>query len=229
MKRLIIDTSTGVATALLSRGSDLQAVASTRGSVLSLLHENIDQVLNTTETRIEHVEEVCVVVGPGSWTGLHVGVTTAKTISQYLDVPLVELSILDAFAYSLPATESPIVALLDAKRDCVYSACYLWDNGDMRTLILPEKRHIQEAMNLAADESKTLLLAGARPTQQLAGKYSTRADAVETNVMYPSPQAFIALSEQRSHAGITGTARLEVVPDYMQDDFTITPSSQVIR
>ena len=229
MKRLIIDTSSGVATAVLSRGSDLLAAASTRGSVLSLLHENVDQVLNTAETRIEQVEEICVVIGPGSWTGLHVGVTTAKTISQFLDVPLVQLSTLDALAYSLPATAEPIVALLDAKRDCVYSASYLWDKGTVRTVMPTEKRHIEEAMRLATDQGGTLLLAGARSTQLLAAKYSTRAHAVETNVVYPSPQAFISLSEDRSHTGVSGTARFEVVPDYMQDDFTITPSSKVIR
>jgi tRNA threonylcarbamoyladenosine biosynthesis protein TsaB len=228
MIRLIIDTSGGIATTILTRDADLIGVASTRGSVLALLHANIKQVLDASDMPIDQIEEVCVVTGPGSWTGLHVGVTTAKTIVQYLGIPLVELSMLDALAYTLPATSEPILTVLDARRECVYSACYSWKEEVLHALIPPAKRHIGETMRLAAEQGEKLILAGDH-VKKTARQYLPHSITIDSGVSYPSAQAFIALSSYRSEARVTGAAIFDIVPDYMGEDFTITPSSKVIR
>ena len=119
--------------------------------------------------------------------------------------------------------------MLDAKRECVYSACYSWDEEVLHTLIQPAKRHIEETMRLVAEQSDKLLLVGAVHVQRFAKKYLSNAIAIETDVSYPSPQAFIVLSGYRSEVGVSGTDIFDVVPDYMGEDFTITPSSKVIR
>ena len=158
MTRLTIDTSMGIATAILSRNTNLIGSISTQGSVLALLHANIKLVLDAADMSVDEIEEVCVVTGPGSWTGLHVGVTTAKTIAQYLDIPLVELSMLDALAYTLPTTCEPILAVLDARREFVYSACYSWKEQVLHTHLPPAKRNIEETMRLAAEQGEKLVI-----------------------------------------------------------------------
>lgn len=228
MIRLIIDTSAGIATSILARDMDLIGATSSRGSVLALLHGNIRQGLESAEISMDQIEEVSVVTGPGSWTGLHVGVTTAKTIAQYRSIPLVELSMLDALAHTLPATTDPILAVLDARRGSVYSACYSWEEEFLHTLLPPGKRRIEEAARLAAEQGRKIALVGDH-AKEAAKPYLQDCAPVETGVSYPSPQAFIALASHRSETRVSGADIFDVVPDYMGEDFTITPSSKVIR
>jgi tRNA threonylcarbamoyladenosine biosynthesis protein TsaB len=228
MIRLIIDTSAGIATSILSRDTDLIGATSSRGSVLELLHGNVQQGLDAARLSVDQIDEVCVVTGPGSWTGLHVGVTTAKTIAQYLKIPLVEISILDAMAYTLPATTDLILAVFDARRDYVYSACYRWREETLLTLLPPAKRGIDESARLATEHDVKIALVGDHARKSVK-RHLKNCAVSETGISYPSPQAFITLANYKSGTGVSGADIFDVVPDYMGEDFTITPSSKVIR
>jgi tRNA threonylcarbamoyladenosine biosynthesis protein TsaB len=73
------------------------------------------------------VERLCVGVGPGGFTGLRLGIATARALAQALDLPLVPVSSLDALA----APHAGVVAaLIDARRGEVYAAVY---EGGKRT------------------------------------------------------------------------------------------------
>jgi tRNA threonylcarbamoyladenosine biosynthesis protein TsaB len=227
--RLIIDTGAGFATAVLARDNELLGVVCTRGNVLSLLHANIRQVLENTETELTDIDEVQVAVGPGSWTGLHVSVTSAKTLAQFLNVPIVKLSLLDAFGYSHTATDIRALAVLDARRGAVYSAGYLAAPGGPKVIAEPAKRLLKEAVDSVWDGVSELVLMGAPAVQEVVADLLPAGLARLTNVTYPSPSAFVALAHARSKSRVSGDALFEVVPDYMQDDFTIMPSSQRLR
>jgi tRNA threonylcarbamoyladenosine biosynthesis protein TsaB len=67
------------------------------------------------------VERLCVGVGPGGFTGLRLGIATARALSQALDLPVVPVSSLDALA--APHTGS-VAALIDARRGEVFAAVY---------------------------------------------------------------------------------------------------------
>ena len=67
---------------------------------------------------------VAVGTGPGLYTGLRVGVTTARTIAQSLAIPIVGISSLDLVAYPWRTTHRRVVAVLDARRREVFSAQY---------------------------------------------------------------------------------------------------------
>ncbi len=71
-------------------------------------------------------ELACVAVGlgPGLFTGLRVGVTTARTLAQVLDVPVVGIPSPDLVAYPWRATDRRLVALIDARRKEVFAARY---------------------------------------------------------------------------------------------------------
>jgi tRNA threonylcarbamoyladenosine biosynthesis protein TsaB len=71
-----------------------------------------------------HVSAVAVGIGPGMFTGLRVGVTTAKMLAQTLRVPVIPVPSLDLLAYPLRYTRRLLVATIDARRHEVYWAMY---------------------------------------------------------------------------------------------------------
>ena len=73
---------------------------------------------------VRNVSAVAVSVGPGMFTGLRVGVTTAKVFAQVLRVPMIPVPSLDLAAYPLYHANGIVVAALDARRGEVYYAIY---------------------------------------------------------------------------------------------------------
>jgi tRNA threonylcarbamoyladenosine biosynthesis protein TsaB len=84
----------------------------------------LDQLLRWTGLELSQVGGVAVGVGPGLFTGLRVGVQTAKSLAQVLGVPLVGLGSLDVLAYGVRATRRTIVAVVDGRRGEVFFAVY---------------------------------------------------------------------------------------------------------
>jgi len=75
-------------------------------------------------TTLEHVSVIAVGIGPGMFTGLRVGVTTAKTLAQALRIPMIPVPSLDLLAYPLRHSHALIVPAIDARRNEVYYALY---------------------------------------------------------------------------------------------------------
>ncbi len=88
----------------------------------------IDELLRDAGRRVQDVGLIGVTIGPGSFTGLRVGVTTAKTLAYALQSPTVGLDTLDVLAAQAPAG-SPggrLHAILDAQRQELFAATFAW-------------------------------------------------------------------------------------------------------
>ena len=88
------------------------------------LHMYIDAVLNEAGITSKDLDAVAVSKGPGSYTGLRIGVSAAKGLCFALDKPLVSVSTLEALAHQVTCNDGVIVAMLDARRMEVYSAIF---------------------------------------------------------------------------------------------------------
>jgi tRNA threonylcarbamoyladenosine biosynthesis protein TsaB len=88
------------------------------------LHVFIDEVLKTTEVNKTDLDAIAISKGPGSYTGLRIGVSTAKGLSYALDKPLISVSTLEALAHQVDGENGVIVPMLDARRMEVYSAIF---------------------------------------------------------------------------------------------------------
>jgi len=84
----------------------------------------IDQLTTWTGVPLRSVTAVAVSIGPGMFTGLRVGVVTAKTIAHALDVPVVAVPTLDLVAWPLRHAHKLVVPVIDARRHEVYAARY---------------------------------------------------------------------------------------------------------
>jgi tRNA threonylcarbamoyladenosine biosynthesis protein TsaB len=132
----------------LLRGSELvaerRAPAHRPGS--ETLLPAIDALLRRAGCAPGALEAFAVCAGPGSFTGLRVGIATVKGLAFGSDVPVAAVGTLAALALRAPRTRDPIVALLDARRDEVYAAGFARDGDALRPGELPEGLYGAEAL-----------------------------------------------------------------------------------
>jgi len=84
----------------------------------------VDHLLGGVGCTLDQLDALAVVRGPGSFTGLRVGMATAKGLALALEVPLVGVSSLAALAANAPFARMPVCALLDARKNEVYAGLF---------------------------------------------------------------------------------------------------------
>ncbi|MBI9040416.1 tRNA (adenosine(37)-N6)-threonylcarbamoyltransferase complex dimerization subunit type 1 TsaB [Lutibacter sp.] len=88
------------------------------------LHEFISDVLKECNITFSDLKAIAVSKGPGSYTGLRIGVSAAKGLCFALDIPLISVNTLQSLAESISITEGYKIPMLDARRMEVYSAVF---------------------------------------------------------------------------------------------------------
>ncbi len=96
------------------------------------LHVFIDEALAEANINKADLNAIAVSKGPGSYTGLRIGVSAAKGLSFALDLPLISIPTLDALANQVSCDEGVIITMLDARRMEVYSAIYNTNHEQIR-------------------------------------------------------------------------------------------------
>ena len=91
----------------------------------------VDRLLQDCQWTPRDLEGLAVSIGPGSFTGLRVGIATVKGLALALALPVAAVPTLDALAATLPFAGAPVCPLLDARKGEVYCALYRWRGGTM--------------------------------------------------------------------------------------------------
>jgi tRNA threonylcarbamoyladenosine biosynthesis protein TsaB len=84
----------------------------------------VKHLLKEAAWRPADVQLICVTTGPGSFTGLRIGVVTAKTLSYAIGAPLVGLNTLAVLAAGVPPSPARLWTILDAQRKELFAACF---------------------------------------------------------------------------------------------------------
>lgn len=100
-----------------------------------ILMEKVEELLKDCEVDITDVDGFVVSKGPGSFTGLRIGMATVKGLSMGSNKPYVSISSLDALAYSLFNFDGLICPIMDALRDSVFTCIYKNVNGQLTKVI----------------------------------------------------------------------------------------------
>lgn len=146
MVALGIDTSTPAGSIGLAEGDNLQGEIhlAAGGHHQERLLRGVDALLDLLGIPIESVGVIAVALGPGSFTGLRVGVATAKGLALARGIPVYGLSTLAAMALHFRRRGLPIAPAIDAGRREVYAALFRVEDGILRT-VREEKAEPPEA------------------------------------------------------------------------------------
>ena len=140
MRILAVDTATPCCSVALSEDGEVRAAAVDAGGVTHSRHLMglIDGVMASAAWRVDQLDGFGVTRGPGSFTGIRIGMSAVMGLAQAVARPVVGVSVLEALAWPLSQSGYPVCALIDARRGEVYCGVYGWENNDLATL-LPEQ------------------------------------------------------------------------------------------
>ncbi|MBP3361896.1 MAG: tRNA (adenosine(37)-N6)-threonylcarbamoyltransferase complex dimerization subunit type 1 TsaB [Clostridia bacterium] len=148
MKILGIDTSSAVASAALIDDEKLIAeyTLNLKKTHSEMLLPMISAMLDACSCSAEDIDAFAVSVGPGSFTGLRIGIATAKGLAHATGKKVVPVGTLPALAFNLPMCEHLIVPIMDARRSQVYTGTYIWDEEGFREIEEPRAVSIDECI-----------------------------------------------------------------------------------
>ena len=113
----------------------------------------VARVLERAEIGWEEVDRIAVGVGPGTFTGLRIGIATARALARARDIPLVPVSTLQSLALARPAPDAApagldaVLAVLDARRGEVFAASWRMDEaGEFENALLRPRALAPEAL-----------------------------------------------------------------------------------
>lgn len=124
---LCLETATTNCSVALARDGKqiaLRELNSKQYSHAEKLHVFIDEILKEQQLEPTALDALAISKGPGSYTGLRIGVSAAKGLCFSLDIPLIAIPTLDLISHRIKVTEGFIVPLMDARRMEVYSAVF---------------------------------------------------------------------------------------------------------
>jgi tRNA threonylcarbamoyladenosine biosynthesis protein TsaB len=152
MKILGLDTSTMMTTCAVIDDNNLLGEYSLNQDMThsERLIPMIKEILDNLNMKVKDIDLYGVAIGPGSFTGLRIGVATMKSFAHLFDKPIVGISTLEALAYNLAYNEI-VVPMIDARRNRVYTGIYTWEDGIIKELMNPDVLPIDELMKKLMD------------------------------------------------------------------------------
>ncbi|WP_138432238.1 tRNA (adenosine(37)-N6)-threonylcarbamoyltransferase complex dimerization subunit type 1 TsaB [Winogradskyella algicola] len=124
---LNIETATTNCSVSLSKDGETLVLREDNSSGYShaeTLHVFIKNIFEEAKIKTSNIDAVAVSKGPGSYTGLRIGVSTAKGLCYALNKPLISISTLESLSHQVIIEDGLIIPMLDARRMEVYSAIY---------------------------------------------------------------------------------------------------------
>lgn len=210
MRVLAIETSTLAGGVALLDGDRVRGeyLLDVRATHSERLMPAIDRLLRDAGWAAADVQGLAVAVGPGSFTGLRIGLSAVKGLALALGIPIAAVPTLDAMAATLPFAELPVCPVLDARKGEVYCSLYRWDGREMRRewdylALAPEalEARLAEPVIVLGDGAAAIATPHARPAPP-----HRRA---------PSPAAVGVMGLSRLRAGSVVPAA-DLVPIYLR-------------
>ena len=168
MKIISLDTSGLVCTVAVTEDDRLLSEFSIQHKIThsELLLPMMEQIKERLSLDLSTVDAIAVSAGPGSFTGLRIGVATAKGLCLALNKPLIAVPTLDALAYNLYGNENIICPMMDARRSQVYTGIYTFvpekENEDQHEVFYKMKTLMPQAAMSVADIADRLNQIGKR-------------------------------------------------------------------
>ncbi|MDI6800483.1 MAG: tRNA (adenosine(37)-N6)-threonylcarbamoyltransferase complex dimerization subunit type 1 TsaB [Thermodesulfovibrionales bacterium] len=217
MRLLAIETSTTLGGVAIMDDDALLAESRINVKVThsERIMSEIDHTLKMAGLTMDDIDVFAVAIGPGSFTGLRVGLSTAKGLVYATGKKLVSVPTLEALAWSLPYSRYQVCPVLDARKKEVYAAIFKWsDNGFVR------------ATDECPIKIDTLLSLINEPTVFLGEGALIYKDSIEkrllNNAIFAQPHIMVPSSSNVAYLGMIKAKKREyenpikLVPRYLR-------------
>lgn len=217
MKILAIDTSNHPMSVALVEDHQLKATMTlnmVRNHSIYVM-PTINHLFSLVNWQPEDLDRVVVAKGPGSYTGVRIAVTTAKTLAMTLNIELVGISSLKVIAANVAnVTNGLIVPFMDARRGNVFSGIYQYQG--QKLVLTHEEQHIafNELLDFLAKQQSPVYLVG-----NLTSKITKNAKPLSDNVTLLSPQYALPNTYQLAELGVDEDPVKDIdnfVPNYLR-------------
>ena len=153
MRVLAIDTASDAATVAVAEDNVLigESILNHKKTHSQKIMVMIERLMSDLEIEASDIDYFAAAVGPGSFTGLRIGVATAKALAHSCYKPVVGVSTLEGLAYNLPCTEDVIAPIMDARRNNVFNAAYRFSGGALETVVEPNVCGAEECFARLSD------------------------------------------------------------------------------
>lgn len=182
MNILAIETTGPLASvAVINEKKDIWEEHSDRKlSHLQNLVPMVGNLLKNCELQINDVTHIAVSEGPGSFTGIRIGMATAKALAQAMNLPVISVPTLKSFAWNMPDFDGLFCPIFDARREQVYAGAYYWQGGVCLQAVEDGAYGIEDFLALVeifdCSHSKKVLLLG-----DATGVYGDAVEAWKIN------------------------------------------------
>lgn len=162
MNYLLIDTSNQpLSVAIMDNDTLLAEINNDKKVNHSVqLMPAIVSVLEEANLTKQDIDSIIVAEGPGSYTGLRIGVTVAKTLAYALNTSLYGVSSLAALAATASQQDQLIVPVFDARREAVYAGVYQNKNGYFETVMSDQYITIEDLLSFLHADSRPYVFVG---------------------------------------------------------------------
>ena len=162
MKILALETSAVSASAALCEDETLIAQTFSNSGLTHsrTLMPMVEGMLNNSGWQLSDVELVAVASGPGSFTGLRIGVAAAKGLGWAMEKPCCGVSTLEAMAWNLAHMDATICCAMDARRNQVYNAVFSARAGSLQRLTPDRAISLAELMEEQKETKRSYIFVG---------------------------------------------------------------------
>ncbi|ABA89154.1 nucleoid maintenance protease YeaZ [Syntrophotalea carbinolica DSM 2380] len=212
-----VDTSTPAGSVALSRGPELlgEVLLHLRGTHTDRVLGSLQWLLAEAQVKLAEVEAFGVVVGPGSFTGLRVGVATVKGLAYASGASVVGVSSLETLAAACPSAAYPVCSIIDARKSEVYAAVFDC-RSDMPAAVTDEQVLAPKSLLQQLQGEHLFVGSGALLYRDLiSAQLGSRAHFAPMAVNLPRASSAAGLVWDRLQAGRTTTAQA-LVPCYIR-------------
>jgi tRNA threonylcarbamoyladenosine biosynthesis protein TsaB len=147
---------------------------------------------------LRELDAVAVDVGPGLYTGLRVGVTTALSIATTLRVPMIGVTSLDLLAFPAALTDRKIVAVVDARRAEVFHASYQPGPGGVQRISEPAVARPGDLVAAIEADGEPVLVVGDGAAAHVEVFRGAHVEVADESFAHPSAGSLVALASARA-------------------------------
>ena len=182
-----------------------------------LLLPMAENMLKSLRLSFDDVGLLACAVGPGSFTGVRIGVALVKGIAFGKNIPTIAVSTLDELAENLAGLDGIIVPVMDARRQQVYTATYKGEGGSLEKLTPDRAIAISELAEELKAFSEPIYLVGDGYEVAKRGLLAAGVEVKETPKLLITENAYsVALVAKRKHEGGEVMSDLEIAPTYLR-------------